>query len=59
MDLMKRAMPAMSPPPPTGTMMASRNGFCSSISTATVPAKEDEDDHENSRMNEIYIYQSG
>gem|GEM_PF-2205856 len=31
------AMPAIRPPPPTGTTMVSRSGCCSSISTATVP----------------------
>jgi len=32
-----RAVPASSPPPPTGTTIASRSGRSSSISRATVP----------------------
>mmetsp|Transcript_6086 Transcript_6086/g.15510 ORF Transcript_6086/g.15510 Transcript_6086/m.15510 type:complete len:299 (+) Transcript_6086:433-1329(+) len=37
MDLTYAAMPAMSPPPPTGTKMASTPGSCRRISMPTVP----------------------
>lgn len=37
--LVAKAMPAESPPPPTGTTMASKSGTCSKNSTAIVALK--------------------